>query len=380
MQLIGWAVFFLITPAVILFLTYKYDMLAKLGAIVIAYGIGLLIGNINVFPGNIGVLQEIMTTFTVPVALPLMFFTLNLSHWKKLARSSVISLFCAIVAVTIGTVATFLIFNRFIGPESWKVAGMLVGVYTGGTPNLAAIGTALQIDSLLYVAVHGSDVIVSAFVLLLLVGVFPRLFRHILPSFNSSEEDDGNYHTLTPYFTGYSKRELLDILKALGLAVVVFAVGGSFTLFLPENAALPAAILTITTIGVLLSFIPTVRSWKNSFQLGYYLILVFSLAVSSMADVTELVVSTPVVILYVAVLLFLVSLIHLALSALFRIDVDTHIITSTAFIFSPPFVPVVAAALKNREIVVSGIFIGVVGWVIGNYLGVALAYALKGLV
>lgn len=380
MQLIGWAVFFLITPAVILFLTYKYDMLAKLGAIVIAYGIGLLIGNINVFPENISALQEIMTTITVPVALPLMFFTLNLSHWKKLARSSVISLFCAIVAVTIGTVATFLIFNRFIGPESWKVAGMLVGVYTGGTPNLAAIGTALKIDSLLYVAVHGSDVIVSAFVLLLLVGVFPRLFRHILPPFNSSEDDDGNYHTLTPYFTGYSKRELLDMLKALGLAVVVFAVGGSFTLFLPENAALPAAILTITTIGVLFSFIPTVRSWKNSFQLGYYLILVFSLAVSSMADVTELVVSTPVVILYVAVLLFLVSLIHLVLSAIFRIDVDTHIITSTAFIFSPPFVPVVAAALKNREIVVSGIFIGVVGWVIGNYLGVALAYALKGLV
>ncbi len=380
MQLIGWAVFFLITPAVILFLTYKYDLLAKLGAIVIAYGIGLLIGNINVFPDNIGVLQEIMTTFTVPVALPLMFFTLNLSHWKKLARSSVISLFSAIIAVSIGTVATFLIFHRFIGPESWKVAGMLVGVYTGGTPNLAAIGTALKIDSLLYVAVHGSDVIVSAFVLLLLVGVFPRLFRYILPPFNSSEEDDGNYHTLTPYFTGYSKRELLDMLKALGLAVVVFAVGGSFTLFLPENAALPAAILTITTIGVLLSFIPTVRSWKNSFQLGYYLILVFSLAVSSMADVTELVVSTPVVILYVAVLLFLVSLIHLVLSALFRIDVDTHIITSTAFIFSPPFVPVVAAALKNREIVVSGIFIGVIGWVIGNYLGVMLAYALKGLV
>lgn len=380
MALTAWAFFYLFTPAIVLILTYKYEMLSKLGAIVITYGIGLLIGNISVLPSSIGTLQEIMTTLTVPIALPLMFFTLNLSHWRKLARITVISLFCAVIAVTIGTVLTFLIFSRFIGPESWKVAGMLVGVYTGGTPNLAAIGTALNIDSMLYVAVHGSDVIVSAFILLLLVAVFPKVFRYILPPFSSYDEQDGNYHTITPYFTGCSKRELLDMLKAFGLALLVFAVGGSLTLFLPENAALPAAILTITTLGVLLSFIPSVRAWKNSFQLGYYLILVFSLTVSSMADITQLVVSAPIVILYVAVLLFLVSLIHLGLSALFRIDVDTHIITSTAFIFSPPFVPVVAAALKNKEIVVSGIFIGVTGWVIGNYLGVALAYALKGFV
>jgi len=379
MILIGWALFYFLSPAVILLLTYKYEKLSRLGAIVITYGLGLVVGNISVLPDNIGGLQNALTTLTVPVALPLIFFTLNLSHWKKLARKTVLSLIAAIIAVTLGTVFTFLIFARFLGPETWKVAGMLVGVYTGGTPNLAAIGTALQIDSLLYVAVHGSDVVVSAVVLLLLVAVFPRLFRYFLPAFDASGEEDGNYHTITPYFTGCSRREILDMFKALGLAVAVFAAGGSFTLFLPEAAALPAAILTISTLGILLSFIPAVRSWKNSFQIGYYLILVFSLTVSSMANLGELVVTAPTVILYVTVLLFLVSLFHLVLSAIFRIDVDTHIITATAFIFSPPFVPVVAAALKNKQVVVSGILTGVTGWVIGNYLGVALAYALKGL-
>ena len=37
---------------------------------------------------------------------------------------------------------------------------------------------------------------------------------------------------------------------------------------------------------------------------------------------------------------------------------------------SPPFVPVIAAALKNKEIVVSGLIIGIIGYAIGNYLGV----------
>ena len=373
-----WTLFFLLAPALILTLTYKYDHLSKLGAIVITYAVGLIIGNIGVLPEGIGALQNQLASFTVPVALPLIFFSLNLTQWRTLARRTVISLISALAAVSIGTAVTFFIFMHITGPETWKIAGMLVGVYTGGTPNLAAIGTALNVSSLTYVAVHGSDVVVSSFILLLLIAVFPKLFRKILPAFESSDAHDGNYHTITPYFTGYSRREIIDIFKALGLALIIFALGGSFTLFLPEAAALPAAILTITTLGVGCSFFPAVRRMKNSFQLGYYLILIFSLTVSSMANVQNLVMSAPMVLLYVAVLLVLVSGLHLLFSALFRIDVDTHIITSTAFIFSPPFVPVVAAALRNKEVIVSGILTGVTGWVIGNYLGVALAYALKG--
>ncbi|MFW5715015.1 MAG: DUF819 domain-containing protein [bacterium] len=373
-----WTLFFLLTPAVILTLTYKYDHLSKLGAIVITYAVGLVIGNVGVLPEGIGPLQNQLASYTVPVALPLIFFSLNLTQWRTLARRTVLSLISALVAVSIGTAITFFIFRFITGPETWKIAGMLVGVYTGGTPNLAAVGTALNVSSLTYVAVHGSDVVVSSFILLLLITAFPKLFRKILPPFESNDAHDGNYHTITPYFTGYSRREIIDIFKALGLALVIFAAGGSFTLFLPDTAALPAAILTITTLGVGCSFFPAVRRMKNSFQLGYYLILIFSLTVSSMANVQSLVLSAPMILLYVALLLALVSGIHLLFSAVFRIDVDTHIITSTAFIFSPPFVPVVAAALRNKQVIVSGILTGVTGWVIGNYLGVALAYALKG--
>ena len=372
-----WTLFFLLTPAVILTLTYKYDHLSKLGAIVITYAVGLVIGNIGVLPEGIGSLQNQLASYTVPVALPLIFFSLNLTQWRTLARRTVLSLVSALIAVSIGTAVTFFIFRFITGPETWKIAGMLVGVYTGGTPNLAAIGTALNVSSLTYVAVHGSGVVVSSFILLLLIAVFPKLFRKILPPFVSDDAHDGNYHTITPYFTGYSRREIIDIFKALGLALIIFAAGGSFTLFLPETAALPAAILTITTLGVACSFFPAVRRMKNSFQLGYYLSLIFSLTVSSMANVQSLVLSAPMVLLYVAVLLVMVSALHLLLSAVFRIDVDTHIITSTAFIFSPPFVPVVAAALRNKQVIVSGILTGVTGWVIGNYLGVGLAYALK---
>ena len=372
-----WALFFLAAPALFVFAAYRIDRIAKLGTIVVAYGVGLLIGNIGVLPDDIGVVQNAMTTFTVPVALPLLFFSLNLGSWRTLAKKSVLSLLAAMIAVIVGSFAAFLIFAQHVGPEGWKAGGMLVGVYTGGTPNLAAIGNALAVDPSTYVAVHGSDVVVGAVLLLFLVSLAPRIFRRLLPAFVSAGNEDEEATEFSPYFTGFSGREVKEMGIALALALVIFAVGGSFTLFLPDLAALPAAMLAITTLGIAASFVPGVRRLRNSFQLGYYLILVFSLAVSSMANIQELAGTAPVMILYVATLLVLVSVLHLAFSALFRVDADTHIITATSFIYSPPFVPVVAAAIGNRKVVVSGVVIGVIGWVVGNYLGFAVAYTLR---
>ena len=51
-----------------------------------------------------------------------------------------------------------------------------------------------------------------------------------------------------------AKHDIGDILRALGLSALIFALGGSLTLFLPETAALPAVILVITTLGVGASF------------------------------------------------------------------------------------------------------------------------------
>jgi uncharacterized membrane protein len=379
MALYLWALFYLLTPALFIYAAYKIDRVSKLGTIVLAYGVGLLLGNIGVLPEQIGQVQEAMTTFTVPLALPLLFFSLELRKWKRLARKGFFSLVAALIAVIIGSVVTFLIFRNYLGPEGWKAGGMLVGVYTGGTPNLAAIGNALGTDPTVYVSAHGADVVAGAILLFIFVSVGPKIFRAILPNYVPEAAQEEESEEFSPYFTGFSGGELWEMLKALLLAVVIFALGGSFTLFLPEISALPAAMLTITTLGVAASFIPGVRRLRNSFQLGYYLILVFSLAVSSMANIQELASTAPVYVLYVASLLLIVSVLHVILSALFRVDADTHIITATSFIYSPPFVPVVAAAIGNRKVVVTGVVIGVIGWVMGNYIGFAIAYGLRAL-
>jgi uncharacterized membrane protein len=288
-----------------------------------------------------------------------------------------LSLVSAFIAVVVASAGAYLLFQSFIGAESWKIAGMLVGVYTGGTPNLAAIGTALKVDSLTYVTVHGSDVVVSGLLLLLFISAAPAVLRHMLPAYRQHGGEHPEDFHFSPGSFALSPGAFRSMGASLGLAAAVFAAGGSFTLFLPDTAALPAAILTITTLGVALSFIPAVRRLPYSFPLGHYLILIFSLTVSSMADVRSLSIQAPLIMLYVAALLLTIMLLHLLLSRLLRIDADTHLITTTSFIFSPPFVPVVAAALGNREVIVSGMITGITGWIGGNYLGLALAYLLR---
>ena len=70
-------------------------------------------------------------------------------------------------------------------------------------------------------------------------------------------------------------------------------------------------------------------------------------------------------------------LLHFFLAAIFRIDRDTVIITSTAAIYGPAFIGPVANAIKNKEMIVPGITMGLLGYAIGNYIGIGIAMLLK---
>ena len=174
----------------------------------------------------------------------------------------------------------------------------------------------------------------------------------------------------------FSKIVLLPLSGALGLSILIFAIGAILFTVAPKQHNMAVLMLTITTLGIVCSLIPKVRNIKMSFQLGQYIILIFCLVVGSMADIKQLLTAAPMVVLFVFIVMYGSWLLHLALSAIFRIDTDTVIITSVGAIFSPPFVPVVATALKNKEVVLSGLAVGILGYGLGNYLGILFAYLL----
>ena len=79
---------------------------------------------------------------------------------------------------------------------------------------------------------------------------------------------------------------------------------------------------------------------------------------------------------YILFIIFGSLLLQILFSRLLKLDSDSTMVTSVALINSPPFVPLVAALLNNKELIILGITIGLLGYMLGNYLGLGIFYLL----
>lgn len=408
-------------PLLIIYMCRRWTFFKKLGSIVLAYGFGLILGTSGILPrgsdgyhlalqgrvslpdheletlltkgqiveddlfvNSIANAQDVLTTIVVPLALPLLLFSLNVKRWLRYAKIGFLSMILALVSVVIIIITGFFIFKNIV-PDSWKVAGMLVGVYTGGTPNLASLKVALDVDPNLFLMTNTYDIVIGAITIIFFLTAGPRVFRAFLPPFRKPEETV-NVDALVAEaesfedFSGmFEKKRIGPLLKALGISVLIAGVSAGIAMLFPETAFQPVAILSITTLAILCSLIPWLNRIEKTFQLGMYLVLVFSFAVASMANLSAIfTVGFLGLMGYVMFAYFATLILHLLLSKVFRVNADDYLITTTAFIYSPPFVPVVAAALKNKDVIITGITVGIIGYILGNYVGVALGYFLKG--
>jgi len=377
-MLIFLVLFYLGTPFLVLHLCHRYTYVNKLGAVVVTYIIGVIAGNIGVLPEGSADVQEIMTSVTIPLALPLMLFSTRLVDVFKLARITFVSLFLGLISVVVMVVTGYLLFaGRIIEP--WKVGGLLVGLYTGGTPNLAALKLMLDVDETVYLVTHSADLVIGVFYLFFLLTMGQKVFSKFLPKsiVTDSEISDVSQYGQDPYYGIFKRHLIVPLSKGLLLSIFVVGVSLGISLLVPESAQMAVIMLMITSLSLALSFVSPIRRIPKTFELGMYLVLVFSVVVASMANVASLLAAALDVLYYVAWVVFGSLLLQLLLSRIFKIDADTMIITSTALLCSPPFVPVVAGALNNRSLIVPGLTIGIVGYAFGNYLGFLLAMILN---
>jgi uncharacterized membrane protein len=378
-----WILFFFLTPVLIIRLAIRYPWIDKIGAVLVNYAIGMVIGNLGLFPENFNKVQDLLTSILILMAIPLLLFTADIKTWLKLAGKTGITLIIGIAALLIAIYSGYFYFSDKI-ENLWEISGMLVGVYTGGTPNLASIKTALNISPDRFIITHTADTFVCIIYIFFILSVGQKLFGYFLPkfkltSFHKTEfSPEAAMEDTREFLSLVQRSNRMNVIKSLGLSILVFAIGGGISTLVPEKISMLTVILTITTLGILFSTRPEVQKLKNSFQLGMYLIHVFSLVVASMADFSKFTaIESMEIMFYVAWVVYGTLLLHFVLAYIFKIDTDTFIIVSVAMIFSPPFIPVVASALKNKHVIISGITAGIVGYAIGNYLGVFVALSLK---
>lgn len=373
-------IFFLITPAFILRLCYVSKFANKIGAVLICYVVGMIFGQIFINDYNANI-PDILSTIMIPLALPMLLFELNIRSWKKVAGKAFLSMILAVGCLIIAIVVGFYLFRDSID-EANKIGGLLAGVYTGGTPNLASIKAALGVSDEIYIAVNTVDMIICAFYVLFLISFAKKLLGKFLLPFphkiETPEEINEEKRVIKRLKSWLSYVSFPNVLAAFGVSILIALIGAGIGFGLIKNEAIQMAviILTITTLAIIASNIKAVKKIRGSFDVGMYLILIFSIAVASMANFDTITKSFLPLMGYITIGVFGTLILHIISCKIFKIDVDTMMVTSAALICSPPFVPVVSAAIKNKEVLMSGLTVGIIGYAVGNYLGVFISYFL----
>ena len=376
---------FSLAPAGVMWLCRKVSVLGKLGPIMVLYALGIGVANIPFMPrAEMAVIQDILPNVLIPLAIPMMLYGCKFTGRSAGLQLKVV--LSGVVSVSLAVALGYWVFGKSL-PEGAQIGGIITGMYTGGTVNAAALQAVFGVESETFILINSYDILISLlyFVFLFAFGIkmFRRLYgeKAVREDVSAVAEEDNVAGYREARENSYSKlatREgLLQLGRILALTVGVAAVSAGVAVLFPDNFFMAIFILMITTLGVACSFLPAVKKFDVSYDAGMYLIYIFSITIASMADFSTLSLESGVGLLgFMAVAVFISLALHAVLCRLMKVDADSMTISSVAFINSPPFVPMVSAAMKNRNALVTGLAAGIVGYAIGNHLGVLIAQLL----
>ncbi len=378
---------YILVPLLIIEGFKRWTIVQKIGTVVLAYAVGIISSLCGVFTFatpeiavSFSKLQSTLMNVAVPLAIPLMLFNCDFKLWTKALPKTAWALVLGLVSVVVAVVSGYFIFRDYV-PETNKVAGMMAGIYTGGTMNFNALGASLKVDkSVMAIVLAFQMVITTPYVFFLLGGGY-KIFRKLLPYKDvtwrgRTDEDTIATADVENYHNMLEKKNLIGMLKGLGLSVVFLAIGAGLALLITGTLNELVVILTITTLSIIASFFKTVRKLPKTFELGMFFILIFSVIVASMFNIHSVNGGS----LYVGGFVFWIIgvsvVLHLILCRIAKVSGDLFCVSQVGLLCSPPFVPPIAGAMKNKKVLISGIVVGLVGYAVGTYLGAFLAWVL----
>ncbi len=368
--------FIILFPALTIYLEKHYKIFKLLSPILLCYIVGIISANIPFITLDKKMLS-LITEVSISLVIPLLLFSSNFIKWLKQAKKAILSFFLGVTGVIISAILAYFLFRTQI-EESRQASAMMIGVYTGGTFNMSAIGIALEVKKELFILLNSADIFFSGIYFIFLITVAQRFLLMFLPEYKSVEGVivDDNVNELVFRRLSLAKKIKLILISFL-LAVFIVVIAVCISWIIKKDIVAPIVILVITTLGIAFSFNSKVQKLKGAYESAEYLLLVFAVAMGGMADFSELIKASSEIFYFCGVVVICSVVLHYLLAAIFRIDTDTVIITSTAAIFGPAFIGPVAKGINNREVIVSGITMGLVGNAVGNYLGLAVAWILK---
>lgn len=359
------------------FYLQRYKAIKSLGPALTIIIMGIILSNLKVVPVSTE-LYGTISTYAIPVSMTIMLMSVDLKEMTKLSREPLIAIFVAVLTVSIMAFLFGLVFAEKIS-EGWKVAGMFVGTYTGGSSNLTAIGTGLNVSRQTLAAANAADYV---------IGVPTLIFMFALPAILKNSK---KFKKLWPYHVEETELEdcqneefmeskewsIKDIAWMLAIGFVVTEVSTILAGYFNSSFSSAARILLVTTISIIIAQLKPVKKLKGNLDLGLFVALFFLCTIGFSVDIKEFLGSTFTITLYCFSIIFASFVFHLGITRLLKIKYQYVILSIVAAIADGPTSALVAVSAKWNSLVSVAVVMGVIGGVLGNYAGISVAYAIK---
>ncbi len=361
-------------------------------SIIFIYYLPTIASNVGLIPSSSPV-YDWMRDYLLTFSLFVLMVTTDVPAILKIGPKALAMMLAGTLGVVVGGPVALLIFNPWLPEDAWKGMAALAGSWIGGGGNFAALKESVDAPD----GIIGPIIVVDTAVgytwmgvLLFLAGYQRRIDRWNRADSSVIEELDRRLRKFRESRLRPIGLSQASSIIALGFAGAVLCrqlslhwhplVDPVLRQHLPALASIFSeftwTVIFISTLGIALSFTRLRRiEDSGASSIGYAALYLFLTSIGAKADLAALA-AAPTLALAGAVWILIHVAVLFAAARWLRAPLFLTAVGSQANIGGAASAPVVAAAYY-RALAPVGLLMGVLGYVVGTYAGLACAFLLN---
>ena len=354
-------------------LDHRVRWLSKVGASLLALILGAILSNTGLVPATSPVYSVIEGPLT-SLAIAWLLLAVNLSDLKVAGPRMMGAFLLAGLGTALGAMVGGIVFAGSFGENTWRLAGVFTGTYSGGSVNFVAVARGVELPDFLFAGAAAADALTTGIWLaacLMLPVWLGRFYKAAIPGEDEARNEKVHPH---PFFEKIPLSTLdLANLLAVGFILVLASewVGGVIPGIPP--------VLWLTTFALVVGHMKPFLKPRGALQLGNLALHFFFVIIGIHSRISEILSIGMEVFYYTLVVVGVHGLVVFGIGRLARMDLGSLAVASQAAIGGPSSALAVAVSKEWNGLVLPGIIVGLLGYALGNYLGFGVAYFLRGI-
>lgn len=321
---------------------------------------------------------DLIFSYFIPLSIPLMLMGSNVMRIIREGGKLLVAFLIGTLGVVLGSFIAYYFID--LGTDSGNAAGIIAATLIGGSMNFIATGEILNFSThpLFSATIAVDNFAANAYILMLFVIPSFKFLASFFakPKVENLEAAETDQNAIPYPIT--IERIALTMLIATFIAGVGSLISPAIQYLFSSKMSMN--ILIVTILSVLIANILPKKLKKledTAFSIGLWMMYIFLATIGASTNLSDMLRVGPSVLGFYLIILFFHLIFMVSLAKLFKLDVYEVIIASAANIMGPSVAAPMAASLGQKKLITPGILVGILGYVIGTFIGVSIAMVLS---